>query len=80
MAHARVNEEGRRTEAEVERLITESLHIGAGAGGIVMDTQTNRPKVPQPKPPERGPWNIKQRKRMRDLMAKLDLLEPIGGQ
>ena len=66
VAHARVDESGARTDAEIESLITESLQQ------VSQSKRSSGPKSPN------DPWSTDQRSRMKKLVEHLGLLEPIG--
>ena len=68
MAHARVDDEGRRTSKEIERLVSESLEQAC---------QSERGSGPQS--PD-NPWHSEQRDRMTQLIGRLGLLDPIGNE
>ena len=68
MAHARVDHEGRRTPEEIERLVSE---------GLEQACQSERgPGLQSPD----NPWHPEQRDRMKQLMGRLGLLDPIGNE
>ena len=69
VAHARVDNEGRRTEAEIERLVTDSLKIASKPVRTGGKEKQYAPDLP---------WHPAQRERMRRLIDRLGLLEPIG--